>query len=157
MSNDEENNEQSKRSPEELEEMLRSQKQQHTREAWQQMSKQEKQAFYEVQLQVQDLICQVLGFEPSDQQRAKHMKGEKKPSGREIIYWKDTAILMLSPIKAKPVIMRVGDKKKKVKFVRDYDILKDDPDGYKFRNPDDNYVANNYPERDPDDDNLISP
>lgn len=147
----------SERTPEELESMLRSEKQSHTREAWQQMSKQEKQAYYEVQLQVQDLICQVLGFEPTAEQRKKFMKGEKKSTGREIIYWQDTAILMLSPIKAKPVMMRVGDKKQKVKFVRDYDILKDDPTGYKFRNPDDNYVANNYPDRDPDDDNLISP
>lgn len=142
---------------EKLKDMLTSPNVKHREEAYSRMTEQAQQAYAEVMAQIQDLICQLLGYAPTKKQVAKHMTSDQKPSGREIIYWKGEAILKLSPIKVRKVPMRLVDEDPKYKFGREYEILKDDPDGYKFRNPDDNYVANNYPDRDGDDPKLISP
>lgn len=132
--------------PDEIVSILNSGNQKHINEAQKRMKEQARRALSELQMQMVDLVSQVLGFTPTPEQRRKHGKVEHRRHGGLVMYWNGTPFLKLSRVMAKKKLMRVGEEKEKIQFYQDYEILKDDPTGYKKKNPTDNYEANNYPD-----------
>lgn len=132
--------------PDEIAAILNTGNEKQIRDARQKMNEQAQRSLWELERQMIDLVCQILGFVPTVEQRKKHGKVERKRTGELIMYWDGIAFLKVSPVRARQLLMRVGEQKKKIKFEQDYHILKDDPVGYKKANPKTNYVATRYPD-----------
>lgn len=132
--------------PEQIAQIMNTGNQKHIGNAYKKMTEQAQQSLQELQAQMVDLVAQILGFIPTPELRKKHGKVEHRRHGGVVMYWDGTPFLKLSPVQAKRKIMRVGEQAEKIQFYQDYEILKDDPTGFKKKNPVDNYEAKNYPD-----------